>query len=312
MKLAFRKLTVPEVGNILGLELMGRVIRKYTLLRIFKALFFPGKFPFDFNKLIAAFEKGGKEYAAKKQKIVVPPDLPKFMADLLVGEFGLLLGRFVVDPPEEAERVKKILRETGKKDSNEDKFSRFISRVLLAAAEYINPQDPQYPVRGVTGKYHDKPLPTTTSKIQRQLDLLFTKKHMDLDVEGEISWAHVDAYGEIKAVVDEHGTDADFEKLVEDEMNNYAYCIFEVQEFRRFVHAFSLYGKDARVSIYDRAGVVHSEKFDITTHPLSFLQMILAFAYFDDKDLGYDPSVKMEGNKRTINIRGLSKWHSRL
>lgn len=90
---------------------------------------------------------------------------------------------------------------------------------------------------------------------------------------------------------------------MEEELNNHAYCVFELQDNHHFVFCFSIVGHDARMSIYSRSGVIHSSVSDIVQFPFAFLHLIAGITFVDDKYLGCDLSITSKPAKpRTVML----------
>ena len=206
-----------------------------------------------------------------------------------------------------------IKKQGRKRDIHEEKFSRFVKRVLDACRLFVfdGVDESELSPRNFTGRYCSTTLDSEVSNIQRQLDVLISKDPISDPKTSRAGWKMVDAFGELKAVESPAGTDARgtehyFRKDVEPELQNYAYCIFESQEDRRYIPCFSLAGTDARLSIYDRSGVIHSSCFSTLDYTFPFFHLLLGFAYIPDEYLGYDLSITSEPDKlRTVTVAGV-------
>ncbi|KZT29134.1 hypothetical protein NEOLEDRAFT_1086095 [Neolentinus lepideus HHB14362 ss-1] len=81
--------------------------------------------------------------------------------------------------------------------------------------------------------------------------------------------------------------------------------IFENQDDRRFVPSVLMLGYNIELRIFDRAGEVYSEEFDMRTKPESFLRILTALMFSDREALGYDPAfTTLPNGTRTITIQG--------
>lgn len=81
-----------------------------------------------------------------------------------------------------------------------------------------------------------------------------------------------------------------------------AYFIFSSQDNRRYVLGISFCGTSFSLSLFDRAGALHSTTFDINGHPLKFIQLIAGLSLGADDVLGYDPTIEMQGQERFICV----------
>lgn len=52
-----------------------------------------------------------------------------------------------------------------------------------------------------------------------------------------------------------------------------------------------------RLWVFDRAGAIGSEKFDINKNPRLFIECLIAFHCMNDERLGFDPTIKMSENQ---------------
>jgi hypothetical protein len=89
-----------------------------------------------------------------------------------------------------------------------------------------------------------------------------------------------------------------------EELAQDAYFIFSSQDNRRYVLGISFCGVDIGLSLFDRAGALHSLSFDIDNHPLQFIRLIVGLSYCSDTLLGYDPTITTRAGCRYIRLNG--------
>lgn len=102
---------------------------------------------------------------------------------------------------------------------------------------------------------------------------------------GQLRWQDIVLFGEMKNRV-QGASLAD----VNLQMACYAREVFFSQPHRWFVHA--LYVDRSLVSLYrfDRCGTLVAERFDLHRNWRRFVTAVLAYAYMDDMDMGFDPA----------------------
>ncbi|WPJ66546.1 hypothetical protein SMAC4_14062 [Sordaria macrospora] len=58
-----------------------------------------------------------------------------------------------------------------------------------------------------------------------------------------------------------------------------------------------------RIWKFDRLGAIASEQFNINTEGLKFVSTVLAFLWMSEEELGFDPSIIKENDKRFVQIK---------
>ncbi|WPJ64074.1 hypothetical protein SMAC4_13738 [Sordaria macrospora] len=58
-----------------------------------------------------------------------------------------------------------------------------------------------------------------------------------------------------------------------------------------------------RIWEFDRLGAIASEQFNINTEGLKFVSTVLAFLWMSEEELGFDPSIIKENDKRFVQIK---------
>ena len=75
------------------------------------------------------------------------------------------------------------------------------------------------------------------------------------------------------------------------QLSTYVREVFTAQENRRFVPSLVLTECTVEFLVWDRAGVVASERLDYRTYALLFCHMLKCLVTWDDHQLGFDPNV---------------------
>ncbi|KAJ7628532.1 hypothetical protein FB45DRAFT_39871 [Roridomyces roridus] len=113
-----------------------------------------------------------------------------------------------------------------------------------------------------------------------------------------IRWRDAHVHGELKC-----SSSSKNQKAVFHQMLNGAYLIFASQDDRRFVVSLCFMAHTLQLYIFDRAGLVTSSSFDIHKEPKSFIHVITALMFADDRALlGYDTSIVKRDNLRFITV----------
>ena len=145
--------------------------------------------------------------------------------------------------------------------------------------------------------------PLQGSKAKRKADMLLvpTDKAQNRGRQA-IFWRDVLVVMEIKR----DSSDGDDTTL---QLASYAREVFGAQDNRRFVFGITLSGFVMRVWLFDRAGGIGSEAFEINENPDMLVRVIVGFAamYRNNRTaLGYDPTIfyREDDKTRRINIGG--------
>lgn len=62
----------------------------------------------------------------------------------------------------------------------------------------------------------------------------------------------------------------------------------------------ALIGYEAYFSVWNQAGIIHSNNFNVNKNPELFLHILMGFLFANNVDLGYDPTIYVGRDK---------KWH---
>ncbi|TMC16215.1 MAG: hypothetical protein E6J34_20350 [Chloroflexi bacterium] len=139
---------------------------------------------------------------------------------------------------------------------------------------------------------HAQKSPTgAIAKRKPDIFLLDTQK-VPKSKTGTIHWRDVLVVGELKQS-DANNSKADMQ------LASYAREVFGAQMNRRFVFGITICGFRMRVWLFDRAGGISSQTFNINDDPKAFLNVIIGFAtmYRDDRGaLGYDMTISSSRN----------------
>ncbi|KZT29130.1 hypothetical protein NEOLEDRAFT_1057310, partial [Neolentinus lepideus HHB14362 ss-1] len=176
----------------------------------------------------------------------------------------------------------------------EGEFARFLRRVTNAIASFVRqPRNRDVTEEFATGTYVRSVVDGVHHK--RSPDLLFFDNN---DVPK--TWATAICPWEIKCNNKKTNKDKGIAQVTED-----CRMILENQGDRRFVPSVLMLGYNIELHIFDRAGEVYSEEFDIRTKPQSFLRILTALMFSGKEALGYDPAfTTLPNGTRTITIQG--------
>ncbi|RMZ89596.1 hypothetical protein DV736_g3180, partial [Chaetothyriales sp. CBS 134916] len=128
---------------------------------------------------------------------------------------------------------------------------------------------------------------TTTSpkdlvgaEAQRQIDL-FVKPSDSQTSDTAHDWKDVRVIGELKeSNRDKKGTLLQISRYVRD--------VFSCQPTRRYVHAFTICGREMEAWVFDRSGPYSPGPFDIHDEPERFIQVIAGYCMMNEEELGLD------------------------
>ncbi|KAI9802645.1 MAG: hypothetical protein M1825_002667 [Sarcosagium campestre] len=85
------------------------------------------------------------------------------------------------------------------------------------------------------------------------------------------------------------------------DLARYAREIFYAQD-RRFVLGFTICGSKMRIWEFDRLGGVASPPFDVHGDTRIFIQVMVAFFFMTEQQLGIDPTIRMDNGQRVVEI----------
>jgi hypothetical protein len=87
------------------------------------------------------------------------------------------------------------------------------------------------------------------------------------------------------------------------QLGTYVREVFAAQENRRFVPSLILTECTVEFLLWDRVGVVASERLDYHSNPLLFCHMLASLATWDDRQLGFDGTVFHRGQELHIRTQ---------
>lgn len=125
----------------------------------------------------------------------------------------------------------------------------------------------------------------TGAEARRQLDLIVKRKTSGVGLtplDSKHDWRDIEVIGELK----ESGKDGVKKTLVQ--VARYVRDIFAYQPTRRFVHAFTICGREMEVWVFDRSGCYSPGPFDIHQEPERFVRVIAGYTMMDEDELGLD------------------------
>ncbi|KAH8753314.1 FunK1 protein kinase [Diaporthe sp. PMI_573] len=132
------------------------------------------------------------------------------------------------------------------------------------------------------------------AEAQRQIDL-FVKRNNGQPPGAAHDWRDVDVIGELKASNNnKKGTLLQIGRYVRD--------VFSCQPTRRYVHAFTICGRQMEVWVFDRSGCYSPGAFDIHEEPERFIQVIAGYTMMNEEELGLDICTEQDEDGRFIHI----------
>ncbi|CRK44023.1 hypothetical protein BN1723_016302 [Verticillium longisporum] len=140
----------------------------------------------------------------------------------------------------------------------------------------------------------NKPIQGSTA--ERKLDIGFVNDPQARS-DSRCRWSQILVPGELKS-----NPSADIASKAWLDLGRYAREVLTAQDARRFVLGFTICGSLMRIWMFDRLGGIASERFDINQDGLQFVSTVLGFLWMDEEDLGFDPSITTEDDKRLIKI----------
>ncbi len=88
-----------------------------------------------------------------------------------------------------------------------------------------------------------------------------------------------------------------------------ARIIYRAQPNRMFLLGSVILGPLMCVFDYDRSGAVVTNCVHMDDDPKWFLRVLLGFAYANSAEMGTDPTVKLDSNMKTGQIKVGNKWY---
>ncbi|KAL2786388.1 hypothetical protein BJX66DRAFT_32626 [Aspergillus keveii] len=128
--------------------------------------------------------------------------------------------------------------------------------------------------------------PLQGSVASRKLDVAIVC-HEQTKPQQRMHWSQVLVPGELKS-----NPDLDTVSKTWRDLGRYVREVFTAQESRRYVLGFTLCGSIMRLWEFDRGGAIASEAFDIHRDAVKFISTFVGYLVMNDKQLGYDPSIK--------------------
>ncbi|KAN0073910.1 hypothetical protein V8E54_007847 [Elaphomyces granulatus] len=140
-------------------------------------------------------------------------------------------------------------------------------------------------------RYHSttKPKELVGAEAQRQIDL-FIRRNNGQPPHAAHDWRDVEVIGNDK----KKGTLLQIGRYVRD--------VFSCQPTRRYVHAFTICGRDMEVWIFDRSGCYSPGSFNIHEEPKRFIQVIAGYTMMNEEELGLDTFTEQDGEHHFICV----------
>lgn len=111
-------------------------------------------------------------------------------------------------------------------------------------------------------------------------------------------WSQILILGQLR-----NNSDSDGNKRAWLDFGRYAKEVISAHDGRRFVLGFTLFGSMMRFWMFDRLGGISSDSFDIHANGVRFVSTILGMLLMDEKQLGFDPTIRTTNGKRFIQIK---------
>ncbi|PVH91134.1 hypothetical protein DM02DRAFT_664311 [Periconia macrospinosa] len=169
-------------------------------------------------------------------------------------------------------------------------FAQLIGQLLDFAEEH---QPTSKPRRRPLAQPH-KPIQGSTA--DRKLDVGFVDDP-SAGVDTKCHWSQILVPGELKS-----NPLADTTSKAWLDLGRYAREVLAAQDSRRFVLGFTLCGSRMRLWEFDRLGGIASIPFDVNEDGLQFVSAVLGFLWLNEEQLGFDPTIITDEDKRYIEI----------
>ncbi|PHH74487.1 hypothetical protein CDD82_4907 [Ophiocordyceps australis] len=131
-----------------------------------------------------------------------------------------------------------------------------------------------------------KPTDLVGAEAQRQVDLFVRRKDGRLR-DAAHEWKDIHVIGQLKA--SNHN-----KKALLLQMGRYVRDVFSHQPTRRYVHAFSICGREMEVWVFDRSGCYSPGAFNIDEEPRRFIQVIAGYTMMSDEEMGLDTFIERD------------------
>ena len=205
----------------------------------------------------------------------------------------------IFEGKEKAFLVLPLSGRTQKGEADEEIYADFLNDLMDTAKRCF--KKPIYYERTFTGQFGSRSLKSSHSSVKRKPDILLVPKGIllsDEDRGGDrLNGYLVVSYGELKSV--ESMTPEQFLKTVATQLHDKGFCIFESQD-RRFIICWSLTKTKVRISMLDRAAIMHSTGFDFQKEPKLFLHLLLGLSFSSDTRMGLDPTIQINSKMERI------------
>lgn len=137
------------------------------------------------------------------------------------------------------------------------------------------------------------------AEARRQIDL-FLKQKNGTKADAAHDWRDVEVIGELKeSNVNKKGTLLQIGRYVRD--------VFSRQPTRRYVHAFTICGRDMECWVFDRSGCYSPGAFNINQEPGRFIQVIAGYTMMEEEELGLDTFTEQDDDCCFIHIDGANR-----
>ncbi|EGR46861.1 uncharacterized protein TRIREDRAFT_122898 [Trichoderma reesei QM6a] len=181
------------------------------------------------------------------------------------------------------------------KDAKQDDVLSWITRLSDELAALAKPlMTTPMPRRRLLAQ-PNKPLQDSVA--ERKLDIGIVADPA-AEEDSPYRWSQILVPGELKS-----NPSADIVSNTWRDLARYVREVLAAQDTRRFVLGFTLCGSLMRIWNFDRLGGIASEKFDINKDGLQFVSTILGFLWMNEEQLGFDPTITTEADRRILRIQ---------
>ncbi|OJD28487.1 hypothetical protein ACJ73_00118 [Blastomyces percursus] len=136
----------------------------------------------------------------------------------------------------------------------------------------------------------------TGAEAQRQIDLIIKQKTGEPEPsDTKHNWKDIEVIGELKA--SNNGV-----KRTLVQIGRYVRDVFTCQPTRRYIHAFTICGREMEVWVFDRSGCYSPGAFDIHNEPERFIQVITGYTMMNQDELGLDTFTEQDGDCHFIHV----------
>ncbi|PGH23710.1 hypothetical protein AJ80_02316 [Polytolypa hystricis UAMH7299] len=141
------------------------------------------------------------------------------------------------------------------------------------------------------------PSELTGAETQRQIDLIIKRSTGEPELsDARHDWRDIEVIGELK-----ESSNGVKRTLVQ--IARYVRDVLTCQPTRRYVHAFTICGREMELWVFDRSGCYSSGPFDIHDEPRKFVQVMAGYIMMGEDELGLDTFREQDGDCTFIYVK---------